>query len=88
MKFKRGDIVVITNHKDIHHCWFEKIPINLITKITGTFPENLKKEAVVIRMLDYKEISTTPDTLRLATQREQFLYHILGLYVLGEEDEI
>ena len=28
------------------------------------------------------------DDLRLATQQEQFLYHILGPHILGEEDEV
>ena len=88
MKFKRGEIVVITNHKDVHRCWFERIPINLITMVTETFPKNLKEESVVIMMLDYTEIYTSSDILRLATQREQFLYHILGMHVLGEEDEL
>ena len=28
------------------------------------------------------------DDLRIATEREQFLYHILGPHVLGEENEV
>lgn len=90
-RFKRGEIVVVANHKDVARCWFKRMPINLITTIIKTFSQNLKGESVVIRILDctdYTEIYTSPDILRSATQREQFLYHIFGMHVLGEEDEV
>ena len=83
MKYKPGDIVVVTNHKGVHPYWFKLTPIGLVTCVgVSTFSKKAGK--LSMKLLDKNYVRSSESTLRLATQREQFLYHILGPFVLGE----
>jgi len=82
-KFKPGDIIVIINHKGVHEFWFDFIPIGLVTYV---IPGLLmaKEDEVSIKLLNGDGVRTNVRVLRLATEREQFLCHILGPYILEE----
>jgi len=82
VEFKKEDIVVVENSSDCH------LPINSVVQIgeeisptiltIKTFQKNTY-QLLTIFLQDYN------GKLRLATQREQFLYHILGPHVLKKE---
>lgn len=84
-KFNEGDIVVVVNHMEIHPNWFKLMPIGLITCIVKGAFWSLGKTDEAIMLLDNKPAKTIKSALRLANEREQFLYHINnGPFVLKE----
>lgn len=84
-KFKVEDIVVTL-------VGVRRIPKNLVTEVTGIKPSPLHNgvDCNVRGENDYRETSRygwKKENIRHATIQEQFLYHIYGPHVLGEEDD-
>lgn len=101
-KFKVNDIVVVIKNNSIDFWRTKKYKdlsrackINVITEITKVAydyiyddSDNDFTNSVNIKILNgSRDIRFLAEDLRLATQREQFLYYILGPHVLGEENE-
>ena len=85
MKFKHKDIVVIENSSHTN------LPANSVVKIEEYAGLPLLLVIRTFQRNHFQMLSTFLQDcgkLRLATQREQFLYYILGPHVLGEESEI
>lgn len=81
MSFKHGDIVVIENSSN------SLLPINFVVQIE----DHISPKLLIIRTLQKNTfqilsifLKSYNGKLRLATQREQFLYYILGPHVLEQ----
>jgi len=100
-KFKINDIVVVVKNNSINYWVTEEYKnlsrackINTVTKVTRivhnfSYSGNdfTKRNSVNIKILNStRDIRFLVNDLRLATQREQFLYYILGPHVLGETE--
>lgn len=93
-KFKKGDIVVIIDNTDCIKFGRpngqdlvvkQDVPIGLVCEITVT----RSLEITLEKTLDgyfFNELYTSFLILRHATNREKFLYHILGPYASEEEN--
>lgn len=91
-KFKRRDIVVVTDNTDCikfskpngnESIVRQDVPIGLVCEITVA----RSLEIALEKTLDghfFNELYTSFLTLRHATNREKFLFHILGPYVSEE----
>jgi len=84
-KFKIGDIVVTL-------VGIRRIPKNLITKVTEIKTMKIYNgiDCSIQGENEYRDnskYSWIKNNIRHATIQEQFLYHIFGPHVLGEENE-
>jgi len=102
-KFIIGNIVVVTGHKSIVFKKFKKFNpygncMAELPKFMKSYPIGLvtclKKEKQAIKEIWYVTgtdgfgYGTAMFELRPATKGEEFLFHINGQYILGEEDEV
>ena len=80
--FKKGDIIVVRVDA------FASVPCNLITEITNIYPNPIPN--YYIKTLNPNRVApmiVEEYEIRIANDKEQFLYHIHGPCVLDEVDK-
>ena len=98
-KFKVNDVVVVTGNNsidfwasDLYKELSQLVKINTITEVTLIYKfdciRDLNNNVKVKLSNGESSVRFLAEDLRRATKREQFLYHLYGPHVLGEESEI